>query len=201
MVWESSKPRYRSRCISAYLGKAHIAPTLRHCDWETCIPKPSTHRSSNPYQCCLSSHLQIAKTVAENIFSFDAKFWMRVAMKNDTAANTAEREALGNMADTVMVLVREMVKSSEAQLQGSSKILQVRICLAKLPTFPRFGWLRPWCMCHADNPSRTRVYKVASWLAVKYCNAQSCDSTALACQRQRLHCIPQPQNPKPRSLI
>lgn len=64
-----------------------------------------------------------------------------MAMKNDTAANSAEREALGNMADTVMILVREMVKSSEAQLQGSSKILQVGIAVSRDPTLVFSFWM------------------------------------------------------------
>lgn len=65
-------------------------------------------------------------------------------MKNDTAANASEKEALGNMADTVMVLVREMVKSSEAQLQGSSKILQVCFCLAQpVPSYHSCDLRRP----------------------------------------------------------
>ncbi|MEW5306107.1 MAG: hypothetical protein WDW38_003264 [Sanguina aurantia] len=118
------------------------------------------------------SQQQIAKTVAENIFSFDAKFWMRVATRNDTAANGAEREALGNMADTVMVLVREMVKSSEAQLQGSSKILQDILSSAAdekgewfLPlTVQQVNQIRAALDRHADSLDEALLSNAFAWI-------------------------------------
>jgi hypothetical protein len=41
--------------------------------------------------------------VAENIFAIDAKFWMRVANRNDSASSKADKDKLSAMAEAVMV--------------------------------------------------------------------------------------------------
>jgi hypothetical protein len=48
----------------------------------------------------------MARLVAENIFSIDNKFWLRVATRNDTASSSEEKERLKSMADSVMILVQ-----------------------------------------------------------------------------------------------
>jgi hypothetical protein len=63
--------------------------------------------------------------VAENIFSFDAKFWMRIATRNDSLKSEADKDKLKAVADTVMVLVDAMVKQTEQQLNDSAAVLQV----------------------------------------------------------------------------
>lgn len=76
--------------------------------------------------CCLLLFLQLSRLVAENIFSFDAKFWMRIATRNDSLKNEADKDKLKAVADTVMVLVDAMVKQTEQQLNDSAAVLQVR---------------------------------------------------------------------------
>ncbi len=72
------------------------------------------------------SGLQLSRLVAENIFSFDPKFWMRVATRNDSLADAAAKERLKAVADTVMVLVDTMVRQTEQKLNDSAAVLQVR---------------------------------------------------------------------------
>ena len=67
---------------------------------------------------------QLARTVAENIFAIDTKFWIRLATRNDTAQSAADKERLQSLANSVMVLVNALVKQSEQQLQGGSQVLQ-----------------------------------------------------------------------------
>jgi hypothetical protein len=75
--------------------------------------------------CCLCC-VQLSRLVAENIFSFDAKFWMRIATRNDSLKSDADKEKLKGVADTVMLLVDAMVKQTEQQLNDSAAVLQVR---------------------------------------------------------------------------
>eukprot|EP00882_Tetradesmus_deserticola_P010074 GHRQ01010644.1.p1 GENE.GHRQ01010644.1~~GHRQ01010644.1.p1 ORF type:complete len:389 (+),score=148.19 GHRQ01010644.1:331-1497(+) len=70
------------------------------------------------------SQQELSRLVAENIFSFDAKFWMRIATRNDSLNNEAEKDKLKAVADTVMVLVDAMVKQTEQQLNDSAGVLQ-----------------------------------------------------------------------------
>ncbi|WIA10009.1 hypothetical protein OEZ85_010221 [Tetradesmus obliquus] len=70
------------------------------------------------------SQQELSRLVAENIFSFDAKFWMRIATRNDSLKNEADKDKLKAVADTVMVLVDAMVKQTEQQLNDSAAVLQ-----------------------------------------------------------------------------
>lgn len=70
------------------------------------------------------SQQELSRVVAENIFSFDPKFWMRIATRNDSISDPAEKERLKSVADTVMLLVDAMVKQTEQQLNDSAAILQ-----------------------------------------------------------------------------
>eukprot|EP00878_Enallax_costatus_P011323 GHUV01011820.1.p1 GENE.GHUV01011820.1~~GHUV01011820.1.p1 ORF type:complete len:248 (+),score=70.57 GHUV01011820.1:143-886(+) len=67
---------------------------------------------------------ELSRAVAENIFSFDAKFWMRVATRNDSVTDPNEKERLRAVADTVMLLVDAMVKQTEQKLNDSAAVLQ-----------------------------------------------------------------------------
>lgn len=62
--------------------------------------------------------------VAQNIFALDAKFWMRIAMRSDSASDAADKAKLKELADTVMVLVDALVKQSEQKLTDSAGVLQ-----------------------------------------------------------------------------
>jgi hypothetical protein len=62
--------------------------------------------------------------VAQNIFALDAKFWMRIAMRSDSASDAADKSKLKELADTVMVLVDALVKQSEQKLTDSAGVLQ-----------------------------------------------------------------------------
>eukprot|EP00798_Chlamydomonas_sp_ICE-L_P024027 gene24027-9603_t len=67
---------------------------------------------------------ELARVVAENIFSIDTNFWMRVAVRNDTASSEQERSKLADASNKVMVLVDAMVKTTVSQLEDSSQVLQ-----------------------------------------------------------------------------
>ncbi|KAJ9529425.1 hypothetical protein QJQ45_013720 [Haematococcus lacustris] len=67
---------------------------------------------------------ELARLVAENIFTIDAKFWLRVATRNDSAATSEEKARLKGMADTVLILVNTVLRKTEQQLSDSSKLLQ-----------------------------------------------------------------------------
>jgi hypothetical protein len=84
--------------------------------------------------------------VAENIFSFDAKFWMRIATRNDSLKNEADKDKLKAVADTVMVLVDAMVKQTEQQLNDSAAVLQV--CGDGPAWVPAAGQIADNAMCH-----------------------------------------------------
>eukprot|EP00882_Tetradesmus_deserticola_P010603 GHRQ01011201.1.p3 GENE.GHRQ01011201.1~~GHRQ01011201.1.p3 ORF type:complete len:143 (-),score=51.45 GHRQ01011201.1:1515-1943(-) len=115
---------------------SRLAPLVSF-PWNTPIPcalasQPvgvSQHTPSNT----VLPILQLSRLVAENIFSFDAKFWMRIATRNDSLNNEAEKDKLKAVADTVMVLVDAMVKQTEQQLNDSAGVLQVRSCSAASP--------------------------------------------------------------------
>jgi hypothetical protein len=70
------------------------------------------------------SQQELSRVVAENIFSFDPKFWMRVATRNDSITDGEEKDRLRAVADAVMLLVDTMVKQTEQQLNDSAAILQ-----------------------------------------------------------------------------
>ena len=62
--------------------------------------------------------------MAEHILSLDAKFWMRIATRNDSAMSAADKDKLKVLADSVMVLVDAWVQQSERQLSDSAQVLQ-----------------------------------------------------------------------------
>lgn len=66
----------------------------------------------------------LTKKVAENLFSFDQRFWLRLATRNDTATTDEDKERLASLAKVVMQLVDAMVKQTAEQLSDSSEILQ-----------------------------------------------------------------------------
>ena len=66
----------------------------------------------------------LAGRVAENVMSFDQRFWLRVATRADTATSEDERKALSDLARVVMQLVDAMVKKTNDQLSDSAVILQ-----------------------------------------------------------------------------
>eukprot|EP00879_Flechtneria_rotunda_P003482 GHRR01003711.1.p1 GENE.GHRR01003711.1~~GHRR01003711.1.p1 ORF type:complete len:319 (+),score=117.10 GHRR01003711.1:119-1075(+) len=67
---------------------------------------------------------ELSRLVAENIFNFDPKFWMRVATRNDSLTDPTEKERLKGVADTVMLLVDAMVRQTEQKLNDSAAVLQ-----------------------------------------------------------------------------
>lgn len=68
--------------------------------------------------------MQFTQAVADNILSFDQRFWMRVAARNDTASDEAERQRLASLATSVMGLVEALVQKTESQLSDSANMLQ-----------------------------------------------------------------------------
>ncbi|GAB4822728.1 hypothetical protein N2152v2_009774 [Parachlorella kessleri] len=67
---------------------------------------------------------ELAQLVAQNIMSYDQRFWLRLATRSDTASSTEEKERLGALAKVVMQLVDAMVKKTEGQLSDSADLLQ-----------------------------------------------------------------------------
>ena len=71
----------------------------------------------------LAPPLQLTSLVAENLMSFDQKFWIRVASRSDTAA-PADKAALGALASAVMGLVDAAVQRTDSQLTSAGAALQ-----------------------------------------------------------------------------
>lgn len=67
---------------------------------------------------------ELTQRVAENMLSFDQRFWLRLATRTDTASLPEEKDRLAGLAKTVMQLVDAMVKKTTEQLDDSSTILQ-----------------------------------------------------------------------------
>lgn len=66
----------------------------------------------------------LTKRVAENMLSFDQRFWLRLATRTDSASCSEERDRLAALAKTVMQLVDAMVRKTSDQLDDSAAILQ-----------------------------------------------------------------------------
>jgi len=115
---------------------------------------------------------QMAQVVAENIFAVDAKFWLRVATRNDTAATAEEKERLQSVASSVMVLVDAMVRKTEQQLTDSSRVLQDIMTAAAddkgewyLPLAPeQVQALREALDRHADRLDEALLSNAFAWI-------------------------------------
>ncbi|PRW58323.1 hypothetical protein C2E21_3211 [Chlorella sorokiniana] len=66
----------------------------------------------------------LAQTVAENIMSFDQRFWLRLATRSDAATDDEQRKQLSDLAKVVMQLVDGIVRRSSEQLSESTGLLQ-----------------------------------------------------------------------------
>lgn len=66
----------------------------------------------------------LTQKVAENMLSFDQRFWLRLATRTDSAAEEEEKERLASLAKVVMQLVDAMVRKTNAQLTDSAGVLQ-----------------------------------------------------------------------------
>lgn len=66
----------------------------------------------------------LAARVAENVMSFDQRFWLRLATRADTATSEEERKGLSDLAKVVMQLVDAMVQKTNNQLSNSAAVLQ-----------------------------------------------------------------------------
>ncbi|PSC76574.1 hypothetical protein C2E20_0188 [Micractinium conductrix] len=67
---------------------------------------------------------ELAKTVAQNIMSFDQRFWLRLATRSDAASEEEDRQQLAALAKVVMQLVDSMVQRTNEQLNESTSLLQ-----------------------------------------------------------------------------
>lgn len=70
------------------------------------------------------SQPEFEKLVAENILSFDTKFWIRVATRNDAAPTTQDKDRLAALAKSVMILVEAIVKRTNMKMTDSASVLQ-----------------------------------------------------------------------------
>eukprot|EP00884_Botryococcus_braunii_P003527 jgi/Botrbrau1/13175/Bobra.242_1s0011.2 len=69
------------------------------------------------------SKKELEKMVAENLLSFDQKFWVRLATRNDTAEQ-GDKARLSSLANTVMHTIEGIIKKTGEQLSESGRILQ-----------------------------------------------------------------------------
>ncbi|KAL4431208.1 hypothetical protein ABPG75_006464 [Micractinium tetrahymenae] len=67
---------------------------------------------------------ELAQAVAENIMSFNQRFWLRLATRSDAAQEEEEKQQLAALAKVVMQLVDSMVKRTNEQLTESTSLLQ-----------------------------------------------------------------------------
>ena len=67
---------------------------------------------------------QLAQTVAENLMSFDQRFWLRLATRSDAAADEETKAQLAALARVVMQLVDTVVQRTNEQLTESTSLLQ-----------------------------------------------------------------------------
>lgn len=70
------------------------------------------------------SPAELAQCVAENIMSFDQRFWLRLATRSDAAADEEQRQQLAALAKVVMQLVDSVVQRTNEQLSESTALLQ-----------------------------------------------------------------------------
>jgi hypothetical protein len=66
----------------------------------------------------------LTQRVAENMLSFDQRFWLRLAARSDTAADPEEKDKLATLARVVMQLVDAMVQKTNEQLTASAGMLE-----------------------------------------------------------------------------
>ncbi|EFN59214.1 hypothetical protein CHLNCDRAFT_138166 [Chlorella variabilis] len=66
----------------------------------------------------------LAQTVAENIMSFDQRFWLRLATRSDAASDEEQKQQLAALAKVVMQLVDSVVRRTNEQLTESTSLLQ-----------------------------------------------------------------------------
>jgi hypothetical protein len=70
------------------------------------------------------SQQEMAQLVAQNVFAFDTKFWLRVATRADAAPDEPSKERLRAVADSVVVLLDAAMKQTESRLTDSARVLQ-----------------------------------------------------------------------------
>lgn len=136
------------------------------------------------------SEQELSRVVAENIFSFDPKFWMRVATRNDSLADgTPEKERLRAVADAVMLLVDTMVKRTEQQLNDSASVLQEILRAAAdangewyLPLEPgQVAAVRAALDRHADRLDEALLSNCFAWM--KKCQDDRMDTMVALLQK------------------
>ena len=66
----------------------------------------------------------LTQKVAENMLSFDQRFWLRLATRTDSASEPEEKDKLASLAKVVMQLVDAMVRKTNEQLSDSAAVLQ-----------------------------------------------------------------------------
>jgi hypothetical protein len=115
----------------------------------------------------------LTKKVAENMLSFDQRFWLRLATRSDTASSDEQREALSALARVVMQLLDAMVRRTNDQLTDSAAVLQ-RILRAaadeatgewEVPLRPeRAAALRAALDAHADRLDEALLSNCFAWM-------------------------------------
>jgi hypothetical protein len=132
---------------------------------------------------------ELSRLVAENVFSFDPKFWMRVATRNDSLVDAADKDRLRGVADAVMLLVDAMVKQTEAQLNDSASLLQTILRAAAdangewyLPLEAgQVAAVRASLEAHADRLDEALLSNCFAWM--KKCQDDRMDTMVLLLQK------------------
>lgn len=71
-----------------------------------------------------ASESELPQLVAQNVFSLDTSFYMRLATRADTAEDEGKRDNLHSLANTVMKLTEQMVEQAEGEMDTSAVTLQ-----------------------------------------------------------------------------
>ena len=98
--------------------------------------------------------MQFAQAVSQNVMAFDQKFWLRLAARSDTTSDPEEKQRLKSLADTVMLLVEKMVKTTESQLQSSGEVVQE---VLRAGADHEGEWIMPLTADQVNSMRRVRI--------------------------------------------
>jgi hypothetical protein len=135
------------------------------------------------------SQQEMAQLVAQNVFAFDTKFWLRVATRADAAPDEPSKERLRVVADGVVVLLDAAMKQTESRLSDSARVLQEVLAAAAdadgqwfLPLSPaQVAAVRAAMEARAEHLDEALLSNAFAW--IRKCNEDGLDSMAQLIQK------------------
>lgn len=132
---------------------------------------------------------EMAQLVAQNVFAFDTKFWLRVATRADATPDEAAKERLRVVADSVVVLLDAAMKQTESRLSDSARVLQELLSAAAdadgqwfLPlSKAQVAAVRSAMDARADALDEALLSNAFAW--IRKCNEDGLDSMAQLIQK------------------